>query len=432
MLLLLATCSSAATTTPPPAHGPPHSPPASPRYYGNEFAPEAERAKGPRGSARVPRQVLRQLLLDELAPGTVQWDRALVRFASRADDVACTFAARSGARCAVRAGLFVACDGFNSAARRQLDGGADTSRYAGAVVLLGLAEFDAPLLRRRGFHTVDGAARLFTMPFADAPAPGAPPTVMWQLSFAVPSRAEAVALAARPPAALLEHARAACGGWHAPVPALLAATAAATVWGTALFDRPPPEARSKSQPEAVYRSRCVLVGDAAHPMPPFKGMGCNQALQDAVLLAAKLVPPPKRRRKRGRDGLVEAVEPAESAAAAAAAAEPAGPTQLPSNLFAALSVFERESGARAKRAMAASAAASIELHSPAVLDAPVPFAGVCETGGRAAALRAALAERGIGAGTEGLSQAVAAVLAEVGERFPHVPSTCRERHRGER
>ena len=35
--------------------------------------------------------------------------------------------------------------------------------------------------------------------------------------------------------------------------------------------------------------RVTLIGDAAHPMTPFKAQGANQALSDAVLLADTLV-----------------------------------------------------------------------------------------------------------------------------------------------
>ena len=48
-----------------------------------------------------------------------------------------------------------------------------------------------------------------------------------------------------------------------------------------------PEVLRKATTDAGM-SRVTLVGDAAHPMTPFKAQGANQAVSDAVLLAETL------------------------------------------------------------------------------------------------------------------------------------------------
>lgn len=71
---------------------------------------------------------------------------------------------------------------------------------------------------------------------------------------------------------------AAFAGWASPVPELLAAVGETWRWG--LFDRPPRPRWS--------RGRATLLGDAAHPMPPFLAQGAAMAVEDAAVLAALL------------------------------------------------------------------------------------------------------------------------------------------------
>lgn len=74
-------------------------------------------------------------------------------------------------------------------------------------------------------------------------------------------------------------ARARFGGWHAPIPALVDATAPAAVIRTDL--------RHLATPLPSYVDGAVaLLGDAAHAMTPFLGQGANQAIEDAAVLAA--------------------------------------------------------------------------------------------------------------------------------------------------
>jgi len=73
------------------------------------------------------------------------------------------------------------------------------------------------------------------------------------------------------PAAL----RAAFAGWPAPVADLVAQ--AETPWIYAIHDRPPLAQWSKG--------RISLLGDAAHPAPPFLAQGAGMAIEDAEALA---------------------------------------------------------------------------------------------------------------------------------------------------
>jgi salicylate hydroxylase len=67
-------------------------------------------------------------------------------------------------------------------------------------------------------------------------------------------------------------------GWNDQVTALLAALPAVSQW--ALHDR--------DDIDRWSRPNITLAGDAAHPMLPFLAQGANQAIEDAIVLAAVL------------------------------------------------------------------------------------------------------------------------------------------------
>jgi 2-polyprenyl-6-methoxyphenol hydroxylase-like FAD-dependent oxidoreductase len=127
-----------------------------------------------------------------------------------------------------------------------------------------------------GAQAVDGCHRVFTKPFADD-------TVMWQLTFPAPESL-AADLCAAGPEAIRTEAQRRFGSWFAPYAALIPATPLSTMRCGAMYDRDPP---------AAWPTRLVtILGDAAHPMSPFKGQGANQALLDASSLARSLAAQP--------------------------------------------------------------------------------------------------------------------------------------------
>lgn len=233
-----------------------------------------------RTNVHIARQSLRLALLKQLGGhDAVQWGHQLVDFAACEDKgVDLTFEV-NGEIQRSKADLVVGADGIRSSVRRLLIGSDSTPlRYLGCIVILGIC----PLKALEGlnsslldsatvFQTANGNERIYIMPYTSD-------SVMWQLSFPMPEK-EAKALSAEGPLALKEEA---CRRtqWHDPIPAILAATLEAQISGYPVYDR------KLLQSELLEKAgKVTLIGDAAHPMSPFKGQGANQALLDALLLA---------------------------------------------------------------------------------------------------------------------------------------------------
>ncbi len=128
----------------------------------------------------IPRQLLRQRILEQIRPDTIRWNSKLKSFA-------CWRHCEGGGGVTVtlndgstlEGALLVGSDGIFSSVRRQLDLPGDRLNYVGLVVVLGIVEGEARESRavtaRRIFETVDGTTRIYTMPFTTA-------STMWQVA----------------------------------------------------------------------------------------------------------------------------------------------------------------------------------------------------------------------------------------------------------
>ena len=210
----------------------------------------------------VPRRQLIEHLAEGLSPNTVHFGQGCVGV--RQDGAGAILEVDNGEL--VAGDLVVAADGHRSAVRTSLLGG-------GPAEPTGWAEWQG--LSRFADQFTDGYSSLSLVDKDGACAlmPAGEGLLQWW--FAVRWAPDTP----RPPS-VVSMLRDRFGSWISPVPELLETLSddGINFW---------PYVRHRV-PKSLATGRVVLVGDAAHAMPPTFGQGANQTLEDAAVLTAQI------------------------------------------------------------------------------------------------------------------------------------------------
>lgn len=231
----------------------------------------------------IARQSLRLALLEELGGhNSVQWGHQLLDFKESDTKIDLSFQVNGEIK-NVQTDILVGADGIRSSVRKLLLGEEILPlRYLDCMVILGICSLksikniESPLLDGATvFQTANGKERIYMMPYSEE-------AIMWQLSFPISEEA-AKEISKKGKNSLKEEAIQRTN-WHSPIPEIIKATLESEISGYPVYDR---EILSTTLLEKTEKN-ITLIGDAAHPMSPFKGQGANQALLDALSLAREI------------------------------------------------------------------------------------------------------------------------------------------------
>jgi len=249
---------------------------------------DKEKKQSKRQNVHIPRQSLRyQLLLQAMGNNNetgsdICWNYRLIDYEEQKSEISLSFQV-GGKVVTETADILVGADGIRSKVREQFIGEeVSPLRYLGCIVILGICPLDTTARQLSNlldgetvFQTADGTTRMYMMPYSDS-------EYMWQLSYPI-DESDAASISRKGPDALKRQAMERCQSWHTPIPELLKRTPTSMVSGYPVYDRP-----LMTRSALKQSSRVTLIGDACHPMSPFKGQGANQALLDALALARAL------------------------------------------------------------------------------------------------------------------------------------------------
>lgn len=225
------------------------------------------------GTANIVRHTyradLQRVLLDALMEcgGRVETGRRLTRISRDGPAVTAHFEDGSSAQ----GDLLVGADGVRSVVRAHLAPG-DAPRFTGHVAY----RFLVPIERAHPFMGL-GRSAIFI-------GPGRTFNRYTMAQGLIVNGAALVEADRQVPegwsnAAPVEELRAAFDGWHPDVTGLIGQATQVIKWG--LYDRAPLDRWSEG--------RVTMLGDAAHAMLPFLGMGAAMAVEDGYVLAQMLV-----------------------------------------------------------------------------------------------------------------------------------------------
>ncbi|MCJ1377644.1 hypothetical protein MMC17_000740 [Xylographa soralifera] len=231
----------------------------------------------PKFFIRVTRSRMRDWLASYI---DIQWNKRFVRYEESDHGVTAFFADGTTAT----GEMLIGCEGINSPVRTQLfsPNPPQLNRICtGAIVgnaTLNKAQYEAQLENARSFYFLKGRDFRMLIGLVSVAEDKATAQYYWAINWLDPEAGSPDFWALKaPPADRLAFVLKTIEGTDERF--------ACVIRATKVEDMAAPLAIKDLMPMEIPRGRVSLLGDAAHPMTPFRGEGANNAIQDGLNLA---------------------------------------------------------------------------------------------------------------------------------------------------